>query len=606
MRKSSEEELLRYYGEELTYLRERGREFSRTHPKVAHRLELTDEGSDEGSRDPHVERLIESFAFLTARIRRNLDQESPEIASALLETLYPGYLAPVPSTTVAEFLHDPKQGKLTSGYTIPRDTALVAESGSGERVQFRTCYPVTLWPFEVSSVRFEADGAYEFLDRRPDVSSVLRIELQSTQGDLGTVALNDLRFYLGGPLAGAGSLYELLFTHACGVSVLTENGTIHSCGRNGLQPVGFAEEEHVLPGAPTNQPAFHLIREYFVCPRKFHFFDVCGLPERISGTRFSILVMLDYIPPDILNPGPESIRLSCAPAVNLFSRNSEPLRLDHRKTEYRVEPDVRHQTSTEIHSIREISRVDHATVRSVPVRRLFSFNHAAAEDAPTSFWYARHIATGRKDRPGTDTVVRFVDLNFDPQLPTADTIFARVECTNRHLANELPAGALLQLESGGPVRAVRALHKPTPQEDPPLSGPALWRLISHLNVSRVSLHGGAGGVNALREILMLYSPPGSASAQRQIGGVRDMQTRSVVRRLGSDAWRGLARGTEVRLTLDAEAFAGTNVHVFSTVLRYFFGLFSHVNSFTRVVVEDARNGEETASWPPLAGAQELL
>ncbi len=154
MADSSQEELLRYYLSELTYLREMGAAFSDTHAKVASRLEL----SPDESPDPHVERLIESFAFLTARIQRNLDQQFPEITTALLDILYPHYLSPVPSMTVARFQADPDQGKLTTGYEIPAHTPLYAtargdpEARGTDRLEtrFRTCYPVVLWPLEVT------------------------------------------------------------------------------------------------------------------------------------------------------------------------------------------------------------------------------------------------------------------------------------------------------------------------------------------------------------------------------------------------------------------------------------------------------------------------
>jgi len=123
------EELLRAYWRELSYLRNMGSAFAETYPKVAGRLEL---GSDV-SPDPHVERLIESFAFLTARIQQNLDSEFPEIATELLNILHPHYLNPIPSMAVATFEVDPRRGKLTSGHVIPRHTNRSAGSAPATR-----------------------------------------------------------------------------------------------------------------------------------------------------------------------------------------------------------------------------------------------------------------------------------------------------------------------------------------------------------------------------------------------------------------------------------------------------------------------------------------
>src|SRR5205809_901704 len=85
---TDQEDFLRYYHGELTYLRRMGAIFAERYPKLAGRLEL----SPHDCADPHIERLLESFAFLTARIQRRLDGEFPEFTSALLGVLYPHLL----------------------------------------------------------------------------------------------------------------------------------------------------------------------------------------------------------------------------------------------------------------------------------------------------------------------------------------------------------------------------------------------------------------------------------------------------------------------------------------------------------------------------------
>ena len=111
---NSHEELLKYYKSELTYLRRMGSVFAERYPKVAKRLEI---GHDECS-DPHVERLIEAFAFLTGRLQHEIDSEFPDITSALLNILYPQLTSPIPSMAIAQFNVSHAQGKLTTGFTI--------------------------------------------------------------------------------------------------------------------------------------------------------------------------------------------------------------------------------------------------------------------------------------------------------------------------------------------------------------------------------------------------------------------------------------------------------------------------------------------------------
>src|SRR5579871_2506525 len=141
------DELLLYYERELDYLRKSAAQFAETHPKVASRLVLEPTKCE----DPHVERLLEGFAFLAARVHMKLDDEFPEITEALLSVVYPQLVRPVPSMSVVEFQLDPEKGKLSSGLKIDRNTPLYSKPISGSPCTFRTCYDTTLWPITVSA-----------------------------------------------------------------------------------------------------------------------------------------------------------------------------------------------------------------------------------------------------------------------------------------------------------------------------------------------------------------------------------------------------------------------------------------------------------------------
>ena len=106
--------------------------------------------SEEEIDDPHVERLIQAVAFLNARTRRKIDDDFPEISQALLQVLYPHYLAPFPSATIVRFALPPDQAELVQGFSIARGSSLETEPIDGEPYRFRTCYPVTVWPIELT------------------------------------------------------------------------------------------------------------------------------------------------------------------------------------------------------------------------------------------------------------------------------------------------------------------------------------------------------------------------------------------------------------------------------------------------------------------------
>lgn len=617
MSRDDRDDLLDYYERELLYLRNEGAEFARRYPKIAARLEL----SGYESPDPHSERLLESFAFLTARIQRTLDADFPLIPSALLEVLYPQLAAPVPSMAIAQIAVDPDQARSARGFPLRSDTALFA-TAAGDRdtapsvCRMRTAYTTELWPIEAVSLHLEAPDRHEALDRRPDVAAVLRLRLKT----LGMLSFSDmspgsLRLYLDSDPAMAGQVYELLVGALTGVLIQAPGGrqVLARLPPESVQPVGFADDEMVLPFPSHMHQAYRLIREYFVFPQKFLFLDVQGLggpgslgPGSLgSGQEVDLLFLLNRVP-DRLRLERVTVRLNCTPIVNLFPKTTEPVRLDHSQSEYRLPPDSRWERTTEIHSIVKVSAVSNPADDSQTFRPYFSYDHAAAAESAQSFWLARRKPSSRGDMPGTDLWLSFVDLSFHPSQPPNQTVFAHTLCTNRGLAEQLPPGAPLEAEVDGPIRSISCLNRPTRQIAAPERGETLWRLVSALSLNHLSITGNAAGIQAFREMLTLYSHGMGAEAAQQTDGILLLDSRSLVRRVGGDAWRGFVRGTEITMLLEESKFVGGSPFLLAAVLDRFLALYAGINSFTQLILRSTRRDGEWMRWPPRAGARTVL
>jgi type VI secretion system protein ImpG len=229
-----------------------------------------------------------------------------------------------------------------------------------------------------------------------------------------------------------------------------------------------------------------------------------------------------------------------------------------------------------------------------------------AERGQRAFWHARRVPSLRKDVPGSEMLLTLVDLDFQPFQPPNETIYAHTLCTNRQLAVQLLSGALLQTDVAAPVSRIVCLTKPTAQISPPSDGSTLWRLISHLSLNYLSFSSGEESLKALREILKLYCSSEHAVAHQQIQGIREMSLRRTVQRVGSQAWRGFANGTEVTLTFDENAYVGGGAFLLASVLNRFFALYTSVNSFTQTVAKSQQREGVWKRWQPLAGEQTVL
>lgn len=606
-----ETELLSLYLGELAYLRTAGASFAVKYPKVAERLGI----ADASAVDPQVQRLIEAFAFLTARLQRQYNAQFPEIPGSLLGILYPQLVAPLPSMAVAEFHPDPQQSRSLAGFTLPAGTSLFATGQEGSTCWFQTRYPVTLWPMHVTEVALESPAEYAFLDNRADVASCLRVRLSCLGNrNFGEFVPRSLRLFLHGGRMSRFALYELLCNQLLGIAVLpgnsgdaTSTNPIMLPGTQ-LRAVGFDGDEAVLPYPAAAHQAYRLLHEYFTFPDKFLFLDIVSWPgATLAGSASAdILFLLAERPRQHLPVDAGTVRLGCSPIVNLFARTSEPIRLDHTRLEYRLVPDSRLEHCTEIHSIVRVSRSSVFEDESASIRPFFSFTHADSADKGGALWLARRQPISNPALTGGEMWLSFVDPALNPAKPAGDVVFAHTLCTSRNLAAQMTGGNLLQLERDAPLRNVVCLTKPTAQIDPPASGASLWRLISHLSVNMLSLQSGPDALAALREILHLYCGATSASAARQIAGVAALSTRRIVRRVGDDAWRGFVRGLEVDLEFDEEQFVGGSAYLLSAVLDRFFGLYVGVNAFTELVISSKQREGVWKRWSPRAGEAFVL
>ncbi len=617
------ETLYPYYERELHVLRQLAQEFAKQYPAAAGRLLL----EPTRSVDPHVERLIESFALLAARVHHKIDDEFPELTEALLSVLYPHYLAPVPSLAVVQFDLDAARGPLPDGFLIPRHSRLHTPPVRDTACRYRTAYPVALWPVAVTSARLLPPPFPAGLTPPPRSAAALVLRLECLAGlRFADLSLDTLRLHLFGHGALSGALYELIFNHALQVVFRSLDPADAKAppvvlpAATCLGPVGFEADEGLLPYPSRAFVGYRLLTEFFAFPNKFLFADLRGFDKvrRAGlGRALEIVIFLDRTRESLeqtVDAG--TFRLGCTPVVNLFEQTAEPIALTQARHEYRVVPDVAKPDGYEVFSVDAVTSTDPVTNTLTDYQPFYSLRHGAGRDEPRTFWYATRRPSTREGDRGTDVYLNLVDLDFNPRLPAEATLVVRTTCTNRNLPAQLQRFGdqlVLELEAAAPLSRVRCLRAPTLPQRPPKRRGAHWRLISHLNLNHLSLTDAAEGREALQEILRLYdfSDPDmekqqAAAARQLIDGIVSVGGRRVVGRVGGAAAAGFCRGVEVTVEFDEQKYVDSGVFLFACVLERFLGLYASINSFSQMVAR-TRQGEGTLKrWPPRAGEQVLL
>jgi len=613
------EELLEYYERELTYLRQMGGEFARKYPRVAGRL-LLDPDSCE---DPHVERLLEGFAFLAARIHRRIDDDLPEMSEALLKIVHPAYLRPVPSMTSVECLPNPAQGKKTAGVRIPRGTPLVSKATvDGRPCRFRTAYDVELWPFSVEEAEWRQPERMQRPARTVSGAQAVagaRLRLKCL-GDVvfQGLPISKLRFHLAGDASVVYPLYELLSESCIEIQLRDPKDAqrLVRLGRDRIRMVGFDAEENVLPRERRSMDGHRLLQEYFAFPEKFLYFDLDGLGPLATegfGEEAEIVFLFSRFEraerQQVLELGvnARTFRLGCTPAINLFEQTAEPILLSQTKHEYTIVPDNRHSAMMEIFTIEEVIAANPKLRQSVTLEPLHAYRYQTRAQNELMFWTATRHRNELGERESSTMTISVVDLKGHMADPEADVLTVRTLCTNFDLPSRFTFGAAAgDFEAVGHAAAktVTALRRPTASVDAPTGEGQLWRLISLLSLNYLSLN--EEGRGALQEILRLHNLTDAASSENQVGSIVAMKSSPHFALVESPFGLVPARGTLVEIDFDEQQFAGGGVYLFAAVLDRFLAGYASMNSFAQLVARSRQRKEAIAEWPPRAGTQALL
>ncbi|QDV86143.1 type VI secretion system baseplate subunit TssF [Stieleria sp.] len=609
--------LLPYYNQELQYLRRFGSEFAQEHPKIAARLRLGDDLSE----DPHVSRIIESFALLSARTRLKLDDDFPEITHAMLGVLYPHYLAPIPSTAVVEFALDPRQAELVGGYKIAAGEGVETESTEDGACQYRTVYPVKLFPYKVAAAGYKGQPFQcPPSPLLPKAESVLHVELRSFREAITfeTMEMTSLRFFIRGISHAAMDFYELIQNDSIEV-LLARSPTDPKPIRlsaGAIHPIGFEADECIFPSQPRTFSGYRLLSEYFAAPEKFMFFDVKGISQEslkgFGGSLHLYVLMKRHVGAVEQFVEPETIRIGCTPMVNLFEQRCEPIRVSYTMPEYRVIPDARQPRAFEVHSLSSVTAIDSERDEKV-YHPFYSVRHAGEERLRRGFYHLHRRRSGQsggaKDL-ATEVYLSLVDLDFQPDQSDGTVLDVRALCTSRNLPQRLEFGGgrpKLQLVHGGPLEAPKCVTQPRVTLRPPLEKGTYWRMISHLSLGHVSLFDADEGATALREILGLYDFIGKGDSQQRIDSIRSVKCRPGVARCQNPSGGStLCRGLDLDILIDEERLSSGGAYLLGMVLERFLSLYASINSFTRTSLRSSLREQEVARWPARSGRQTFL
>lgn len=622
--------LARLYQDELTHLFESGQEFAREHPKIAGRLGM--EGMEVA--DPYVERLLEGFAFLAARVRLKLDAEQPRLIAQLLESMYPNFLAPLPAMMVARLAVDTADPNLAQGQVLPRGSSLLSTLPRGQQTlcEFRTAMAVQLWPIQIEQVQYFSHAPDLGLTRWPAARAArggLRIRLKAGGGlRFNQIALDALRLYISAPDDVAFRLHELVLGTALGSLVAHAGGGEISSrwrGPDSVRPVGFADDEALLPDSLRGFSGHRLLQEVAALPQRLLFFEVADLAPRLAAVPASeVDIALLFERGDAALEAlvdAKCLALYCTPAINLFPKRLDRIAPGHDQWEYHVVPDRTRPMDYEVHGLDRVQGHGMASEGALDFRPLYHWRHDSRPGAQGYYTLRREPRLpSEKQRQqgarvpsylGEEVFLSLVDPGHGPFRETLRQLSVQAWVTNRDLPVLLPQGeaggaTAWRLEVPGPVAAVHCLRGPTRPVSRRPTGDIGWQLVAQLARNHAGLGDDAEeNAASLRELLRLHGSAHDVSWARQADGIRALHARPAVRRLPFKGPLTFASGTALALEVDEQAFQGASAFLLASALEAWFSRHAAINSFVQLTLISTQRGR-VMSWPPRAGTRALL
>lgn len=623
--------LLSYYNTELHHLREMGGEFAKEFPKIASRLGL--DGFE--CADPYVERLLEGFAFLAARVQLKVDAEFPRFTQHLLDMIYPNYNEPVPSMTVVQFQADLSEGSLADGFPIARHTALRSQMGKGEQTacEYRTAHNIELWPLEITEAEYLPSlGAVANLGvpSLPDLKAGIRLRFKTTAGlKFNELSLDTLPLYLRGGGELPMHIYEQLLGNSFAVCVQTTEKPIawqYIIKDKPVKRCGFSDEQALLAYSPRSFQGYRLLQEYFAFPERYMFAELSGLKQAIKQCdtdEVDIIIMLNRSHAKLINALEISqFSLFCTPAINLFPKRVDRVHVDQKLSEFHIVPERSRPMDYEVCQVTEVTGIGMDEDKELEQRFLPFYHFNDTRDYSTQMaYYALHrqqrLLSSKQKRQGprssyigNEVYISLVDGNEAPYSQKLRQLGIKTLCSNRDLPLQMPMGSGksdFSMQKGAPVLSIRSIAGPTKPRSSNANKETAWHLISHLSLNYLSLidNNEKEGAVALRQLLKLYADYSDASIAKQVDGLLSVSAKSVVRRINSKGPIVFGRGLEITLNFEEAAFEGSGVFLLGAVLEQFLARYVSINSFTETVICSTDRGE-IIRWPMRTGKRETI
>ncbi|MFW2043289.1 type VI secretion system baseplate subunit TssF [Acinetobacter sp. ULE_I001] len=600
------EELLPYYEKQLQEFGQQSRAFADKYPKIAQRLSLNQEQID----DPHIERLIQAFSLIAARIDKKLADSYDIFTRSLFEVMFPQYLRHFPACSVVSFEDLNKQKQLTDVHIIPKGTTLKSRSFKGVQCEFNTSAEVKLLPIQLESLSFQTNpSAHIHLNQ----NATLNLKFELLNPAKNWLKNEKLPIYLDAISNFPLQVLDHIFHKETSFSLRINNKVVPI--KNPFEVMGFDENESLLPVDQHTHHAYRLLIEYFCFPEKFSYLNLNLdflklLKEENLSFEVQIHLKLNLNDQAIIRNYSElnvaNFKLFTSPVVNLFEKQAEPQKINHKNLEYPLMTDAHHPEFYQVYSIVEMNLIREKSNQDqvvYPILPFFAMSHYHGDDI--QFFYALNPTVLQNQY--VETGYSIISKQLEPHSIKSDFVSCKLLCSNRELPHEAlgQSNNVLNLNDSTVARRALVLKRPTAPFQFEKNKNEQWRIISHLSLNTLALMKG-DAVSHIKELLELYNLPKSKENHLIIDAIKKIEFEITNKLVEAKPFPMFVRGVKVLMDVDVQVFRGHSLYIFSELISHIFNLKVQMNSFVDVFVRDLNTKQELYQCVQNVGGKKLL
>jgi len=600
------EELLPYYEKQLQEFGQQSRAFADKYPKIAQRLSLNQEQID----DPHIERLIQAFSLIAARIDKKLADSYDIFTRSLFEVMFPQYLRHFPACSVVSFEDLNKQKQLTDVHIIPKGTTLKSRSFKGVQCEFNTSAEVKLLPIQLESLSFQTNpSAHIHLNQ----NATLNLKFELLNPAKNWLKNEKLPIYLDAISNFPLQVLDHIFHKETSFSLRINHKVVAI--KNPFEVMGFNENESLLPVDQHTHHAYRLLIEYFCFPEKFSYLNLNLdflklLKEENLSFEVQIHLKLNLNDQAIIRNYSElnvaNFKLFTSPVVNLFEKQAEPQKINHKNLEYPLMTDAHHPEFYQVYSIVEMNLIREKSNQDqvvYPILPFFAMSHYHGDDI--QFFYALNPTVLQNQY--VETGYSIISKQLEPHSIKSDFVSCKLLCSNRELPHEAlgQSNNVLNLNDSTVARRALVLKRPTAPFQFEKNKNEQWRIISHLSLNTLALMKG-DAVSHIKELLELYNLPKSKENHLIIDAIKKIEFEITNKLVEAKPFPMFVRGVKVLMDVDVQVFRGHSLYIFSELISHIFNLKVQMNSFVDVFVRDLNTKQELYQCVQNVGGKKLL